>query len=451
MSNVPNRTEKIKTLADDVQGLTKTVKSLTETVGSLAEPVHNKAQGLFGISRGPLAKDSKQYSFMALAKALQTNNWEHAKFEKSIHDQLMSSGYARTNGFLTPMDPAAIESFDPVKFKGLTEQVRLTDAASQPDAYRSMQKALSAFGTDIDGGALMSPTMANSVIELLRANVVVEKAGATSMQLPPSGQMSWARQTFDPSFSWVGENTAPASSQPGFGSINFSAKKAMALVYLSNDALLYTNPAVEILVRQSLAAKGARFEDQAFLEGLGGSFSPLGIINEPGIQTQVAGLVGNNGDTFQSEDLLKMEALVEEANDPDGLSAYIMRPLMWAALANRRADSVSSNDGKGPFMFWTTRGDMTANIPKTLNGRPVYTTTSLSNTRAKGSATNLSYILGGNFKRAIIARSAAMEISALSSGEEFKADQTVLKAVMRLDFGLTHTKPFVLCDTLVVG
>ena len=447
-----------KRLAETVKSLEQASKGLSDQLADLKKPAYdtNKTPAdVFYATSGEVCKDSRPYSFLNIIKACKEKDWSHAKMERMIHGDLIKAGYQHDGGTLVPTDPDSIERFSP-SMKGLKALVQLSDSASQPDAYNKAygqlrEKSLSAFGSDVLGGALINPVLANSVIELLRAKVVTVAAGATEIQLPPSGQYAWARQTQDPTFQWIGESTTITDTDPTFGNIIFSAKKAAALVLISNDALLFTNPAVEVVVRQALAERGARFEDQAFLEGTGGSFQPQGILNQSGITSHTALTVGANGDTYGPEDVANMLAKVEESGDPNGATAWIMRPLMWAAIMNRRSDSVTAGDSKGSFMFWTSRGDASAGLPQSLNGVKVLTSTTVSNARVKGSGTNLSYILTGNFRRAVIARAGTMEISALSSGEEFKRDQTAVRAIMRLDFNLTHTKPFVLCDQLVVG
>src|SRR5207253_310278 len=175
----------------------------------------------------------------------------------------------------------------------------------------------------------------------------------------------------------------------------------------------------EMLVRNGITARAALTEDLAFLESEGGSLKPLGITRYPRSQNDapamdmvtlhVGGVSGSNGDTFQPEHALKMQALVEEAPDVQGANAYIMRPLMFAGIANARADAVSANDKKGPFLFMISRGQMGSSIAKDLNGLPVVTTTQVNNTSRKGSATNLTYVLCGNFRRATIARVGVIE------------------------------------------
>ncbi|GEM_PF-6573473 len=454
-----------KSLIEAVSELKTGFKALSANLAELKKPVREPAANpahLFAAISGPIPKDSQTYSMFNIVKGYQTGNWENAKLEREIHNQLVAAGYAKEGGTLVPYDVPDCQRYsEKLKAMGLSEIMALRGDQLDPTNLRhiakrlgsSAQKSLSAFGLDTAGGALVDTKLAGSILELLRAQVVTVKAGATEIQLPPSGMLSWARQTSDPTFSWIGENSSIAPTDPAFGNILFSAKKAAALVIISNDALLYTNPAIETITRLALAEKGARFEDATFLEGNGSNYSPMGIINHSGITTHTANFTpgdGNTGYVFQPEDVENMVAKVFEANDPVGPTAWIMRPLQWAGIKNRRADSVTAGDGKGPFVFLTSRGDYSAGLAPTLSDLPVLVSTTCSNTRTRGSAANLGYVLTGNFKRAVIARTGAMEIAALSSGAEFKADQTAVRAIFRLDFQLTHTKPFVLCDALQI-
>jgi HK97 family phage major capsid protein len=237
--------------------------------------------------------------------------------------------------------------------------------------------------------------------------------------------------------------------------LNLIPKRAGALVKLPNDLVRYSVGVAEMFVRTALVERAALTEDSAFLEGTGGTLVPLGILSYPRsaasdtptadkLTVHPGGSVGVNGDTFLPEDVLKMMALVEEANDPDGANAWIMRPLFFAGLANLRADAVNAGDRKGPFLFPI----MGAAIGKQLAGLPVRTSTQASNTRAKGSASNLGYVLCGNFRRALIGRVGVIEL-AVSTDAGFAADQVQLRAIIRVDFGLTHAQSFCISDTLV--
>ena len=58
-----------------------------------------------------------------------------------------------------------------------------------------VKKQQQIFGDDTLGGALSPPMARGDVIELMRARMVMTDAGAMTIPLPPTGQLSWARET----------------------------------------------------------------------------------------------------------------------------------------------------------------------------------------------------------------------------------------------------------------
>lgn len=103
---------------------------------------------------------------------------------------------------------------------------------------------------------------------------------------------------------------------------------------------------------------------------------------------------------------------------------------------------------KGPFLFPVTRGALGGAVEKVLAGLPVLTSTQVSNTRNKGTSSNLTYILCGDFREAVIGRVGAIELAA-SEHAGFSADQVWIRAIIRVDFGLKHPESFIISDTLV--
>ena len=127
------------------------------------------------------------------------------------------------------------------------------------------------------------------------------------------------------------------------------------------------------------------------LEGTG-STQIKGLLTYSGITTHTAGTPGTNGDTFTPADVAAMESKLPDAVDAP--TAWVMRKALFAALMNRRADAVSASDGKGPFLFRNTANLGTA-PPVELHGTRVVRSSQVSATRAKGSATDLTYALLG--------------------------------------------------------
>lgn len=405
-------------------------------------------------------------------RAVLLKDWNLAKEEKAVSDQLAALGFPMSEGsLLFPLYPAAI----PESHKALREEIAEKMLLPAPDAAelawhlkRHPEFAKKAFGLsqkdlelgdDTLGGFLVPATQSTRLIDLLRGRAVLVRAGAQEVPLPPTGNITYPTLTSDPSFTWTDpDSTTDASTATAtFGTVRLQAKSLRGYVTIPNDLLRYSSPAAEAVVRMALASKAATAEDNQFLEGAGSSLAPRGLMNFPrSVNAVTAGKVTDleattkaaNGDTFEPEDCGRMYAVYEESKDFDPPTAWICRPTFFWTIANRRADAVSAADKKGPFLFPVTRGDMGQGVRKELLGVPVFTTTQLSKNQTKGTATTLHSILLGNFNRMLIGRSGAIELAA-SEHVKWLQDKTVLKAILRSDMNLEYAESFVLCRNLL--
>ena len=420
------------------------------------------------ITTGPVGQDSRPLYISNVVKAMNEKSWEFAKEERGIHEELIKAGYQpkTVGGFMFPLAPEHI----PNEFGDLREKISKrmhvnTDPGELAQLLKRYPQLAPAFdilqkdlklGDDTLGGFLVPVVQADRVIDLLRNRVVVQRAGATEIALPPSGNLTWPRATSDPSFSYDDpDRTSDIDiTDATFGVLRFQAKNLTGAVAIPNDLIRYSSPSVEVVVRQMMAARAAVVEDQAYLTGIGSSFEPKGVLNHETsaiagtkgrVTIHTAFVAGTNGDTFSPEDVALMVAKQEESNDPDMATAWIMRPLMWANIMNKRADAAVAGDRSGPFMFPISRGDMGAAPQKRLLDIPVLTTRQIPNDRVKGSSSDLTVIILANWRRAIIARSGAFEMAA-SEHVRFLRDQTVIKAILRNDFGIEYEESFVFVD-----
>ena len=151
-----------------------------------------------------------------------------------------------------------------------------------------------------------------------------------------------------------------------------------------------------------------------------------------------------------------MIAKVEEKNA--NFVSWVGRPLLWAYIANKRADAVTASDGKGMFLFNVLRSmqedqGLKRTEAGTLQGYPFHKSTQVSNTRTRGSGTtNNSYLLGGDFSDYIIALSGAVEFAATNVGDTpFQQDQTWLRAILAHDGAPRREASFILCDNLLTS
>jgi hypothetical protein len=90
--------------------------------------------------------------------------------------------------------------------------------------------------------------------------------------------------------------------------------------------------------------------------------------------------------------------------------------------------------------------------PVELHGTRVVRSSQVSATRAKGAASDLTYILLGYFPDWVVARMGVMEFLASGLGDTaLQNDMTYLRGIQHIDAGPRQAASFVLCDTLVVS
>ncbi len=290
--------------------------------------------------------------------------------------------------------------------------------------------------------------MLGELIDLQRNLEAFANAGAREIALPPSGRFQFPKLTAASTAYWVGEGSPITESQPTTGNLDLQAKKLGVFVKLNNELLRFTSPSAEGLVRFDMARAAALKADTAMLDGTGG-LQIKGLITYTGIGTHTASTTGADGDTFTPADVALMESKLPDAVDAP--TAWLMRKQMFAALMNRRADAVSASDGKGAFLFRNMPATNSA-PPGDLFGTRVVRTAQVAANRAKGSGTDLSYILLGYFPDWIVARLGVMEFLASGHGDTaLQNDQTYLRGIQHIDAGPRNPASFVLCDQLLVA
>jgi HK97 family phage major capsid protein len=418
---------------------------------------------------GPVCQDSAGYSVLkAAAFALGYVGPEQAKEEIHTHQQLrdLYAGYGFSphhgqQSFLVPLASAHLPAFEP-HGRRLRDELRqkMTAHADKfdPDEADWIRRrtgggnlfTTKALGTlnDTAGGSLVPLPLLGELIDLQRSLEVFATAGAREVALPPGGRIQFPKLTAASTAYWVGEGLPVTESQPTTGNLDLQAKKLGVLVKLNNELLRFASPSAEGMVRYDMARAAALKADLAMLEGTGGT-QIKGLITYPGIGTHTASTVGANGDLFQPQDVALMESKLPDAVEAP--TAWVMRKTLFAALLNRRADAAVAGDMRGPFLLRGPSQSAGA-LPAELYGTRVVRSAQVSNTRVKGSGTNLTYILLGYFPDWVVARMGVMEFLASGLGDTaLQNDQTVLRGIQHIDAGPRHPASFVLCDQLVVG
>lgn len=287
------------------------------------------------------------------------------------------------------------------------------------------------------------------MIDLVRKREVFSRVGASQVTLPPNGRLPFPRQTGAGTAYWVGENQAITESEQTTGTLHLIAKKLAALTKLPNELVRFGNPSVEAFIRNDLSRVMSLEADLAMLEGVGSTNKVKGLITYAGINTHTASTTGANGDTLEPQDGLLAIAEIEDDNhDSMGLT-WVMRSRMWTNILNRRAAAHEAATLDGPWLFAVNRNDITAGRPAMWDGHSVVHSNQISNTRTKGSGTDLTYLLGGVFEHFLIGRVGVLEFATTTSGDTaFVNDQTWLRVIQHMDAAPRYEDAFVLIDDI---
>jgi len=127
---------------------------------------------------------------------------------------------------------------------------------------------------------------------------------------------------------WVAEGGATTASTLTFGQVAMQPKTASALVEMSRQLLIQSNPSIEAKVMADLSKVVALGTDLVGLSGVGGSGQPLGLFNTSG----VGSFTGTN---ITWPLLLTAQTDVEVANADEGTLKWLMTPGVKEILMQR--------------------------------------------------------------------------------------------------------------------
>ena len=461
---------------EGIATLTKNLDGLIDKLGKTPAANHPSPSQVFGTPWARKGEDpltSRGFSFLKMLGVITgACPPEDAKIELDIASRLNThyckdlgtggydyrgGGHTGMNRFLAPLSTNFMEEkVVPQVFRQEMKSLTLAGVSNaDPDEMKWItQKMLEMPGqgskalswlNELTGGALVAPPEMGELIALLRNKEALVNAGARVVPLPPQGRAKYPRQTGASTAYWLGENAPIPESTVGTGEVTLQAKKLSILIKTPNELVRFASPAAEALLRDDMTKSLALGLDMAGLEGAGGDHRPRGILNHPNINTITSSKTGANGDQVVGEDIYRMIAAIEESNAE--MKGFIMRPKTLFKFYQVRADAVAQGDKSGPFLFNMIR-EANAGTPATMASYPVVTSTQVSQVRAKGTSTSLTYILAGMWEDVLIGMFGAIEFAANTAGDAFVNDQTWVRGILSADIQLRHEAAFALLDNL---
>ena len=249
--------------------------------------------------------------------------------------------------------------------------------------YEVLSRAHSA-DSAVDGGNLIkTDLLSGSFIDLLQNRLAIMGAGATMLS-GLEGNIAIPRQTGGAAAFWLAENGEPSETSATFDQIALTPKTVGAYTELSRKLLQQSSIGMEQFVLNELTRVLALEMDRVALNGSGTANQPLGILKVPGIGS-VAG--GTNGAAPLWKHIVDLETEIADANADVGSLKYLTNAKVRGKL---KQTEITPNSGR--FVF----------AGASMNGYDTIVSNQVPKTLTKGTGTNLSAIVFGNFADLII-------------------------------------------------
>jgi HK97 family phage major capsid protein len=201
------------------------------------------------------------------------------------------------------------------------------------------------------------------------------------------GKVAIPKQTGAGTAYWVTEGNEPTESQQTIGQVTMNMKTVGAYTEFTHDLLMQSSIGVEQFVQNDLAAVVGLALQQAIINGSGSSGQPSGILTQ--VTPSVIG--GTNGLAPTWAHIVGLETNVSVANADVGTLGYLTNAKVRGKL--KTTEKFSTTNG---MPIWGDGNE------SPLNGYRTAVTNAVPSNGTKGSGTNLSSIIYGNFADVVL-------------------------------------------------
>ncbi len=189
---------------------------------------------------------------------------------------------------------------------------------------------------------------------------------------------------------------------------------------------LQSTPDIEQLIRADFVALLADAIDAAAINGSGSSHQPLGILNTSGIGS-VAG--GTNGLAPTLDHLLDLNKEVAVDNADVSTSGYLTNAKVEAVLAKAK-------DSQSQYLLSPYGTEL---VSSQIAGRHFEVSNNVTSNLTKGTGSDLSAVIYGNFADLLIGLYGTLEIL-VDPYTDFAKGTTGIRALQSIDIAVRHAE-----------
>lgn len=365
------------------------------------EPIAKPVDPL-GLSK----KEDKSYSLRSAILACIDKDWSRAGFERECSDAIASKLNRRTNGFYLPVRDLSIPL-----------QTRATYAV----------------GASATGGATVDTILDSAnLIMYLRNRMMFMQMGARMLS-GLEGYVDIPRQSGVANVYWIAtEGGSVTQDESTFDLVQIRPKTVGVKSRFTRSMLLQSSIDIESFVRQDLSDAMAIGIDKACIDGTGVSGQPLGILNQSGVPTVA---LGTNGGAPTWASLVQLETELAQDNADVGSLGYITN----AKVRGKLKTTVKNPAGTDSDWIWENGAQPTIGM---LNGYMAGVTNQVPGNLTKGTGTNLSAIVFGNFADVLIGEWGVLEILPNPYGSGYDSGSIEIRALQTVDVQIRHPESF---------
>jgi HK97 family phage major capsid protein len=237
------------------------------------------------------------------------------------------------------------------------------------------------------GSNVIQNTVSPNLIDRLRERVLVRQLGATVLS-GLQGNLAIPRLKASATASWVAEGGAITASDPQTEQVSLSPKHVGGIVEISRNMVQQPSLDVARMVEGDLTQLIAVALDQVAIQG-GGTNQPSGILAS-GSGVTVNYVSGGNGGGPTWDAIVALIAAVDTSNALGGSLAFLTNGKLVSKL---RRTLKTGADTSSNFLMTDAN---------TLAGYPIASTQNVPSNTTRGTGTNLSALIFGDFSQLII-------------------------------------------------
>ena len=296
-------------------------------------------------------------------------------------------------------------------------------------------------GTATAGGHTVATNLlTNKYVDMLRPTSIIANLGATYLN-DLVGGVAVPRQTSGATAYWVAENGAPTESQAAFDQVPMTPKTLGAFTDVSRKMLLQSSLEIKGFVIADLLASLGQELDRVVLAGSGSGNEPTGILNNSAISTVS---LGTNGAALTWANVVDLESTVAQANG-DGLNmGYVTTKQVRGKMSQTQKVAATG----APFI-WENSPRPQLPGEGVVNGLRAIASTLIPSNLTKGSGTNLSAMICGNWSDLLVGQwGAGIEII-LDPYVNSTNGAIRIIAMTDVDFAIRHPESFIKIKDIV--